>query len=100
MDISMDIFNPIDCSQQSEETPSKKCALDNAIRCKAQRHSVASDNVSEESGGSLEIQRKTINMVHFFWCTYMYIHNIYMYIPVYLLYVVYVTYTWGNLWCV
>ena len=47
------IFNPItnDCSQQSEETP-RKCAI-------AARHSVASDKVSEEAGGSLEIQRKT-----------------------------------------
>ena len=41
----------------------------------AARHIVASDNVSEEAGGSLEIQRKTI--WYLFWCTYIYIYIIY-----------------------
>lgn len=64
----------------------------------AARHSVASDNVSEEAGGSLEIQRKTI--WYLFSGAHIYVYIIYLYIPVYLLYVLYVTYTWGNLWCV
>ena len=65
----------------------------------AARHSVAEETTFQKRPEaplkSKEKQYGTFLLVHI----YIYIYIIYLYIPAYLLYVVYVTYTWGNLWC-